>query len=60
MSEQCFKKKNTNPAVCGVHDVALTLHMISIDANAPGLGKISCYRCPVTGAVVPDGKGRQV
>ena len=56
MLKYCFKKTNTNPPVCAVHDVALVLHLIAIDLNAPGLGKIACYRCSVTGAVVPDGK----
>jgi hypothetical protein len=56
MSEPCFKKKSTNPPVCGVHDVTLIQHLVSIEQNAPGLGKIVCYRCPVTGVVVSDGK----
>jgi hypothetical protein len=56
MSEPCFKKKNEDPAACGVHDVALVQHRVSIDSNSPGLGQITCYRCPVTGTVVADGK----
>jgi hypothetical protein len=60
MAESCFKKKNTNPPACGVHNVALVEDRVSIDSNAPGLGKITCYRCPATGTVVPDGKRSQV
>jgi len=40
-----------------VHNVALVQNQISIDSNAPGLGHITCYICPVSHAVVLDVKG---
>jgi len=54
MAEQCFNKKGSNPPVCGVHNVALETGLIPIDVNAPCLGRISCYVCPVSQIVVPD------
>ena len=57
MAEQCFRKKNSDPPVCGLHNVALVQNRISIDSNAPGLGHITCYICPVSHAVVLDVKG---
>jgi hypothetical protein len=54
MAEQCFKKKGSNPPVCGVHNVPLVQNRISIDPLAPGLGHITCFRCPVSHAIVLD------
>jgi hypothetical protein len=56
MAEQCFNKKGSNPQVCGIHNVALVAGHISIDSNAPVLGHISCYLCPVSREVLPDDK----
>jgi hypothetical protein len=56
MTEHCFEKKDSNPPVCGVHNVALEQSQISIDSNAPALGKITCYKCPVSQAVVHEAK----
>jgi hypothetical protein len=56
MAESCFTRKGSNPPFCGVHNVALVQHQISIDSDAPGLGRITCYRCPVSQAVVLDVK----
>jgi len=54
MAEQCFKKKGLIPPVCGVHNVPLEQNQISIDSFAPRLGHITCFRCPVSYAVVRD------
>jgi hypothetical protein len=57
MTESCFKKKVSNPPVCGVHNVAIVKRQISIDSNAPELGQINCYICPVSRAVVREVMG---
>jgi hypothetical protein len=54
MAKTCYIKKDSNPPVCSVHNVALVEHQILIDSNAPDLGCVICYRCPVSQAVVPD------
>jgi hypothetical protein len=54
MAQQCFEKKDIQTPVCGVHNVALQQNQISIDSNAPGLGQITCYLCPVSRAVVQE------
>ena len=56
MAETCYIKKNSNPPVCGVHNVALVQHQIRIDANAPDLGRITCFRCSASQAVVSEVK----
>ena len=56
MAESCFIKKDSNPPFCGVHNVALVQHQITIDSNAPSLGHVTCYRCPVSQAVVLEVK----
>jgi hypothetical protein len=54
MARTCFRKKDSNPPVCGVHSAVLVQKQISIDSNAPGLGHITCYICPVSQAVVQE------
>jgi len=54
MTEQCFRKKESNPPVCGVHHVPLVQSHVSIDMNSPGLGQITCLRCPVSRSVALD------
>lgn len=54
MTAPCFRKKNSSPPTCGIHDVGLIRRKLPIDRYAPGLGSISCYICPVSGEVVPD------
>jgi hypothetical protein len=33
MTEPCFRKKDSDPPVCGVHHAILLQKMVSIDAN---------------------------
>jgi hypothetical protein len=54
MEELCFKKRNSDPPVCGVHHVELMQKRIPIDPNAPELGRILCNLCPVSQAIVLD------
>ncbi len=54
MGPQCFRKKDSDPPVCGVHGVLLAESAIPIDENAPHLGSVTCYVCPVSLTVVQD------
>lgn len=50
----CFRKKNSYPPTCGIHNVVLIDSKLPIDPNAPHLGHIICYVCPVSGKLVAD------
>jgi hypothetical protein len=50
----CFRKKNSNPPICGIHKIALVESQLPIDRNAPHLGSIISYVCPVSRQVVED------
>jgi hypothetical protein len=54
MGSACYVKKNSNPLRCGAHDVVLVQRTFPIDQNAPSLGLVSCYVCPVSKEVVSD------
>jgi hypothetical protein len=54
MPEPCYKKKGSNPPVCAVHNVPLIEIEVSIDSNVHGLGKVVCFRCPVSKLIVSD------
>jgi len=54
MPEQCFRKKDSYPPVCGVHKVVVVQKQIAIDANAPSLGRVTCLICPVSRVVVRE------
>jgi len=53
----CFQHKDSNPPVCGIHNTRLVRSQVSIDPNAPQIGQITCYRCPVTMTVVHELRG---
>jgi hypothetical protein len=48
----CYHKSDTNPPLCGVHNVALVQNQFPIDAFAPQLGQITCFVCAVSRNVV--------
>jgi hypothetical protein len=50
----CFRKKNSNPPMCGIHNVALVETELPIDPYAPHLGHITGYVCPESGQLVTD------
>ena len=56
MAERCFKKKGSDPPVCGVHKGRLIESRVPIDANAPYLEEITCLMCPVSKGVTLDEK----
>lgn len=54
MAALCFREKDSYPPVCGIHNVALVESKLPIDQNAPHLGYVTGYVCPVSGQVVMD------
>jgi len=54
MAEPCFKMKNSNPPVCGVHNVPLIEHQTSGNPLVSMLGDFAYFVCPVSGYVVRD------
>jgi hypothetical protein len=54
MSEPCFKKKDSNPPVCGVHNVRLVQKQLSAEMAATGYKAFTYLACPVSGQVLDD------
>jgi len=54
MGPRCFRKKDSIPPACGVHNALLVQAVVSIDENAPSLGQVACSVCPVSNLVVDD------
>jgi hypothetical protein len=52
----CMQKKDSDVPICAVHNVPLKQDRISIDSNAPGLGRITCFVCPISRSVVVEGQ----
>jgi hypothetical protein len=57
MAEQCFKNVDPNSPICGVHYVPLVYEQVPIDQFDPNIGKVICFRCPISRDVVQDGPG---
>jgi hypothetical protein len=57
MGPRCYRKTESNPPACGLHNVLLVKTVISIDQNAPHLGRVACYVCPASETVVQDMEG---
>ena len=55
MAEQCFKKKLSNPPVCGVHNVPLIKAKLPYEFLAAGFKGSTFLVCPVGGEVLTDG-----
>jgi hypothetical protein len=47
-------KKESDPPICGVHEVSVVQRQIPIDPDVPFLGVIPCYVCPVGHQVLAD------
>jgi len=58
MAAACFMKDKSNPPMCGIHDVALVQSTLPIDPNAPHLGQVTGFVCPVSGQLVRDEQPR--
>jgi hypothetical protein len=54
METRCFKKKGSNPPMCGIHNMPLVEATLPIDANSPHLGHVTCYVCPVSNRVADE------
>ena len=55
MVKPCFIKKDSNPPVCGVHNVPLKPRESSREVATSRFGDFAFFACPVTGQVVNDG-----
>jgi hypothetical protein len=58
MAKQCFRKENSNPPVCGVHDAQLIMKQLPDEMIAVGYKPLTFFVCPVSGAVLNDEKKR--
>jgi hypothetical protein len=54
MARPCFRKKDSNPPVCGAHDVPLVEHQSSENVVASTFGEFGFLICPVSGQVVGE------
>ena len=54
MAEQCFIEKDSNPPVCGVHEVRLKEHQSSEDLSTLNFGEFTFLMCPTSGQVIDD------
>jgi hypothetical protein len=54
MAAQCFKKKDSNPPTCGVHNVPLINAKLPYELLATGLKAVTFLVCPVSGEVLTD------
>jgi hypothetical protein len=54
MTRACFKKKGSNPPMCGVHNVPLIQQRSFDDSASAGIGDFTFLVCPVSSAVVND------
>ena len=54
MAEQCFRKKGSNPPVCGVHDAQLVREQLPDELIASGYKAFSFLVCPVSGEVLNE------
>ncbi len=54
MAKPCFMKKDSNPPICGVHNVPLVKKQLPNEMVAAGYKGFTYLVCPVTGAVLND------
>lgn len=54
MTEPCSIKKDSNPPVCGVHNVRLIRKQLPDEMIASGYKRFTFLACPVSGAVLND------
>jgi len=54
MEEPCFKKKDSSPPVCGVHNVPLVRKYLPAEMTGAGYKTFAFLVCPVSGAVLND------
>jgi hypothetical protein len=54
VSERCVMKKDSNPPVCGAHNMALIKKQLSNEFIATGYRGFTFLVCPVSGQVLND------
>ncbi|HUD56928.1 MAG TPA: hypothetical protein VMR02_16975 [Terracidiphilus sp.] len=54
MNKRCFRKKGSNPPICGVHNVPLAQKHIPDDMVAAGYKAFTFLVCPASGEVIND------
>lgn len=54
MAKPCFRKKNSNPPVCGVHNVPLVRKRLPNEMIGAGYKGLIFFVCPVSGDVFND------
>jgi hypothetical protein len=59
MAGQCFKKRDSDPPVCAVHNVQLVLKHLPSELIGAGLMSFTFLQCPVSGEVVDNETTRE-
>jgi hypothetical protein len=54
MAEPCFKKKDSNPPVCGVHNLPLVERQLPDELIAAEYKAFTFFVCPVSEAALKD------
>jgi hypothetical protein len=54
MAEQCFRKKGSNPPICGAHNVRLIQKQLPDEMIAAGYKAFTFLVCPVSGDVLNE------
>jgi hypothetical protein len=54
MKKRCFRKKGSNPPICGVHSVPLVQKQLPDELIAAGYRGFTFLVCPVSGEVLND------
>gem|GEM_PF-2128234 len=54
MAEPCFSKKDSNPPICGIHNVPLVSKQLPAEMTGGGYKRFAYLVCPVSGSVLND------
>ena len=54
ITESCFRKENSDPPICGVHNVPLVRRKLSVEMIGAGFEGSRFLVCPVSGQVIDD------
>jgi hypothetical protein len=52
--EPCFRKKDSDPPICGIHNVRLAEKQLSDELIASGYKGFAFLVCPMSGQVLND------
>jgi hypothetical protein len=56
MPKPCFKKKDSNPSLCSIHNVPLLSKQLPDELIGGGYKSFTYLVCPVSGSVLNDGE----